>query len=312
MLSNESFLGTVIERARFYMDEPDVDGKFTNDWLIRHGLMPALTESLARLNLNSENYVVLQYTFDLQDNVLTYVLPPCVQEVLQVVVLDSRGLVVKEFIPHDYLDVRGMVWHISGNHITFDPIVSSGTSITVRYISNGDVHPHYATDGALSIVDGVHRFQLSNAPSLGALDRRPGAYTGQILRIIPTDATKPVEERVIATSDFQDGDTGSGYFFVTPYVNFTYTKPGTSGVTYEIAPAASQALYEAVALGTAVRLATSRRASQAHLSNLNVRYQSAMKTIGDNLSNIQNRTGKSFTRALGISSDDSMWFLTGR
>ena len=58
MHSTNSFIYTVIERIRGYLDDPDLDAKYTDDFLIRHIIMPSMTNVMARINNSLTNPVV--------------------------------------------------------------------------------------------------------------------------------------------------------------------------------------------------------------------------------------------------------------
>jgi hypothetical protein len=65
---------------------------------------------------------------------------------------------------------------------------------------------------------------------------------------------------------------------------------------YEVAPPNFQSMTEAVTLASAIKLGTWRKVSQAHHSLMVEQYRMALKTITDNLANMQARTGKSWQK----------------
>jgi hypothetical protein len=54
-----SFLYTVLERIRGYLDDPDFDAKYNNDFIIRHIISPTMVDVWSRVNMNLDNPVVL-------------------------------------------------------------------------------------------------------------------------------------------------------------------------------------------------------------------------------------------------------------
>ena len=63
-----------------------------------------------------------------------------------------------------------------------------------------------------------------------------------------------------------------------------------------MAPNRSQGMVEAVAIACALKLGTWRKISQAQMAMLTQQYRSSIKTIGDNMSNLQQRTGKTWMK----------------
>jgi len=74
--------------------------------------------------------------------------------------------------------------------------------------------------------------------------------------------------------------------------------PGTTpaAITYEIAPPGAQALYEAISVCTAMKLGAARKISESHHQRLVLQYRMALKTIGDNYTNVQGRTPRHIDR----------------
>jgi hypothetical protein len=64
-------------------------------------------------------------------------------------------------------------------------------------------------------------------------------------------------------------------------------------------------MVEAVSIAAALKLGAWRKISQAHAQMLQLQYRSAIKTIGDNLANMQMRTGKSYQKD---TRDNPRWY----
>jgi len=288
MDSTGSFLYTVIDRVRAYIDEPDIEQKYTNDFIVRHCIMPSLVDVLARLNMNQDNPVVLEYSFETDTDTEYYQLPPCVQEVWRLVQKNSDGRIISDAYPRSQFHAMNQGWSLDGNQLRIFPRPASGLTVYVQYLSNGDIYPHYSTGGTLDATKTI--LTLDSTPNLGQMDQRVNAYAGQVLRILPSNVAAAVEERVIESSEVT-----AGVWTATVRTAFTQTSAGT--VTYEIAPAGSQPLYEAVATRSALKLGAYRRISEAHQRQIQHQEREAMKTIQDNLSNMQMRTGKGWQKA---------------
>ena len=309
MESTGSFLKTVLERVRGYLDDSDFDAKYQDQFIVQHVIMPALVDVWSRVSLNADNPVMLDYVITLVENQECYVLPSCVGEVHEVVQMaasQSDGQPITEMIPHHRMSVGGPTWALEGNMLCFRPFPSGVTGITpftIRYTTNGDMSPHYCSnltgnsDGGV-LNSGLNTFTLpanglvTASGDLGIIDQRENCYAGQILRLLGrtsgggfTFTTR--EERVIAS-------------YIPATRVCTLRRPFTTNTAgnyaYEIAPSRSQGMVEAVAIACALKLGTWRKCSQAQMGMFTQQYRSAIKTIGDNMANMQMRTGKSWAK----------------
>lgn len=290
MHSSGSYLRTLLERIRLNLDEPDLDAKFDNDYILRNIIAPAQVDVLARLSLTSSSKILLTYAITFTTGVYAYRLPPCVQQVLRVVVTTSDGSVIADVVPRDYLDFRGANWFLTGHGGALEIQIDQNSPLTgtiqIWYTSNGDVSPHLAT-GTLADISGTDRVTLAASPTLGSLDRRDNAYAGQVLRILSASPA-PIEERIIERSYYT-----AGVWYAEVRRPFTTTSDGS--VPYEIAPAGSEPLYEAIAIWGSMKLG-GRGMSQARRLSLQQEYRAALKTIGDNLTDMQGRVGRTMLR----------------
>jgi hypothetical protein len=309
MDTTRSFIKTVVERIRGYLDDSDFDAKYTDQFLVQHVVMPALVDVWSRVSMNADNPVLLSFDITLVNDQECYVIPPCVGEIHEIVQYTgssgsqtSNGVPTADAYPFHRMSVGGQNWAIEGNMICFRPFpqnLSGNTTWTVRYTTNGDMLPHYSTNTtgpSASSLDATRTlFTISDSPQLGLQDKRENAYAGQILRILDGNV---FEERVIASYDANTRVC-------------TLKRPFSSNVTasaahiYEIAPAQSQGMVEAVAVASALKLGAWRKISQAQNQLLTQQYRAAIKTIGDNLANMQMRTGKSYAKD---TRDNPNWF----
>jgi len=284
MHSTGSFLLTVIERVRAYLDEAIVDAKFTNDYLVRHVICPEMVNVLSRLSNNADNCIRVRHEIALVDGQEDYILPPNIGEVYRFAVLDAEKRITKEFVPRNEFSPRGPGWQIQGNMLSFRPLPATGESVDLHYIPNGDFHPHYDADGGNLSTSTT--FVFDNAPTLGDIDRRENAYAGAILRVWDS-STNVIEERVISS---YVADTRTA----TVRRPFTHSTGGTK--KYEVAPVGMNSLMQAIACGAAINLGTSRNITQKQMQFILLQYKMAMKTVGDNLSFMQARKPKSYEK----------------
>lgn len=296
MNSNLTFCSTVLDRLRALIDEPDTDGKYTNDFLLRHCVMPAMVDVLSRLNQNSDAPIVIRYAITVVAGQRYYQLPPQIQEIWRLVALDSAGNLAGDFYPRGQFHPQGPGWSIEGNILTLDPSVLPATDLYVLYVPSGDFLPHYGTSPAVISLaaDGVtQRMKLTTAPLMGQVDTRENAYAGAILRVISSTGGASVnvmEERIISRSYISGTDWWAEVR--VPFVRHTTAQIPL----YEIAPPASQPLYQGIATEAALILGAMRSISDSKAAKLQLMHRAAMKTIKDNLANLQLRTGKSFLK----------------
>lgn len=273
-----SFLRIVIDRIRGYLDDPDLDAKYSDDFIVRHVIGPCLTDVVSRLNMNWDNPVVVRHIADLEKGCDYYQLPPAIGEIHQLCVTDDKGNVIEDWRPRGKWHPRGPKWSLEGNLLSFRPSLSQDVCLEIFYVPTGDVSPHMGT----GIWDATNKqFTFGSTPTLGQIDRRPNAYAGQIVRIL---ADSYVEERVIGVHDVVHG-------VVKPRYSFHYE---SGNYAYEIAPIGAQSLYEAIAAAGSLKMGAYRKITANHYKMILAQYQSAIKTVGDNLSNLQMRTGKSW------------------
>jgi hypothetical protein len=287
MIASESFIETVVERARAYLNDPDVEAKYPDDWIIRHALMPSMVDVMARLNLSTDAPVVCRLSVTPVAGTRFYQLPPCVGEVLELAVYSEQMILLEDVPTRHFLNPFGSNWRLEGSTLVFEPTPTGGQTYSLAYISNGAFYPHLSEDGGTLEVSptGAHRMWLDRAPDKGALDRRPNAYAGQVLRLLPS-ADGAVEERVIGESGYEGGRIWCD--LRTP---FTYTTSG-DGLRYEVAPAGHESLYDAISLMVAMRMGTMARLNGSTMKQLETLYRSGLKTIKDNLHTMQQRRPK--------------------
>jgi len=287
MESSQSVLSTIITRARAYLDEVDVDSKYSDDFILRHYVHPSLVDITARLNLNRDDPIVNRLAYTLVDGQNDYALPPCVQKVLGFVIQDEDGRIIYDVKPEGLFSWRDKGWALEGNILSVTPLMTGEQwNVHLWYVSNGDTRPHLSTGGGelREASDGRHEFVLGT-PTLGEIDRRVNGYAGQTLRLLPASPAA-LENRVIESS-YKEGST----WVCRLRHNFDETAVGEN-IPYEIAPPESEAFMEAAAVNVAMKMGTPRKITQGHMAALRVQWQASMKTIGDNLSLIQSRTFK--------------------
>ena len=296
MDSTGSMLKTVIERVRGFLDDPDLEAKYSDDYIVRHIMAPAFSSIMSRLNNSSQTPVMQRLSMPLSQNIADYQLPPCIGEIWRLCVIDETGRVLQEAIPRGLYNLRGPNWKIEGNILSFMPYPNADYStMEVWYVHSGDFTPLYSTGGVSSFTLNTAKdtvtINASTAPTVGMWDRRPNAYVGQMLRVLPT--TGACEERLISGWAYSGS---SNTFTATLRKPFSYATGNTNMPAFEIAPEGSENLFEAVAAASALKLATYRKLSGEHFGMIQAQYRDAMKTVMDHYSNMQMRMPKAWEK----------------
>jgi len=289
--SSGSMLKTVIERVRGFLDDPDLEAKYSDDYIVRHIMQPAFATVMSRINNSSTGLIMHRLAMPLTYNVPDYQLPPCIGEVWRLCYMDESGRVLQEAIPRGLYNLRGPNWKIEGNILSFLPHPNADyASMELWYIHSGDFSASYTTGGVSAFTLNANKDEITvntaTAPVMGAWDRRPSAYVGQMMRILNTTGVH--EERVISKWEYVSGTTWKA----TLRKAFTHATGGANMPAFEIAPEGSEPLYEAVAAASAMKLASYRKLSGEHFGMVQAAYRDAMKTVMDHYSNLQMRMPK--------------------
>jgi len=299
MHSTNSFIYTVIERIRGYLDDPDLDAKYTDDFLIRHIIMPSMTNVMARINNSLTNPVVSKLLISTVKDTQYYQLPPTVGEIWGVTEYDTdTGDITRDYKPRSHWSPDGPNWSLEGNLLSIRPIPAKAQDIYIFYTHTGDLLLHY---GAGTLDSDLTTFTLATSPTLGAIDKRANAYAGSILRLLSGNV---IEERVVESSTANEY---TGSIELTVRVPFAHNSAGA--VTYEVAPLNSQALYEAVAASGALKLASYKKITGTHFQMIQLQYKDAMKTAADHYANIQMRTPKHLDKDTVDNSDNRSFII---
>ena len=286
---------TVIERLRGFLDDPMVNAKYDNSFLAAHIIAPAMADVYSRMNMTSDNPVLIRHSITLNTGQEYYQLPAMIGSVWRLAFLGDHGEIIREYLPRGVFHPSGPGWALEENLLVVRPYPTGTETIDIWYSPSGQYMPHYG-DGMLD-ADG-YTLTLDATPTLGLLDRRDGAYNGSILRLLPEDGM--IEERVIDEHLVCAGTLRVRRPFVLCGDIHTHESSSSSSsnenlhiaVTYEVAPQGSQGMYEAIACRAALKLSTYRNASQKHRNFILDEYKSAIKTLRDHLTNMQLRTGK--------------------
>lgn len=300
MNANGSVIDSICSRIRFHVDEPDIDGRFDNNSLIRNVINSSMADVWARLNIDTDNRIVIRLVLPIVEGQQYYTLPPFIKSIRRVCKVDQYGNVTEDYKPKGEFFPLGPGWSVEGNQLNIRPFPTEDrTDLEVWFVPSGEFRLCKGT-GTLS--SDLETFTLDSITS-GDVERRPNGYLGAYLRLIHASDLAE-EERIIDTHTISAGPV---YTVVarTPFT--TGLVSSGSSKTFEICPPGLESMIEAVALRAAIKLTSPRHRNVAN--GLLSEYQSSMKTLVDNLRNQNGRVSKGW-QANTIDNPDSMlvWF----
>ena len=272
---------TIISRARSLLDSAEITSKYNDEFIVRHLIAPLTAEVMARLNMASDCPILLRHILNVVEGATMYQLPGFVGRVWRVANYED-GVMQWEIFPRGNYHWDQAGWRLEGNQIIFEPPAIASETYEVSYTPTGEMMPHYATDGAL---DAALTTLTLGAAVLGVVDPAVNAYAGQVLRVIPVAG--PIEERVIQSHDANAG---------TVTIRLPFTHHGAGATRYEIVPAGSRILYDAIAIRCAIRMAAMKAVTIKKMQMITTEYTSALKTLRDTFGSMQGRMPEHWRR----------------
>lgn len=281
MHSSGSILKTYCEKVRHYLDDPDLDAKYDDNYLVRFFMPSAMTDVISRVSQMSDAQIVSSFNITLNPGTSHYKIPPAVAQVLRIGVVETvNGLFVEDYKPRNQFNLAGPNWYIEGNTIVFSPKVEESKTITVVFVPSGDIICHYEPTATGSL-NSNGTFTMAASATLGSIDKRVNAYQGSYIRIFGPVMT---DELVITNHDSTLG-------VLTPSTSPVNT---TGTYSYEVVPFLMEPLIDAVSISAAMRAGVGRKINQTHMQALTLAYRQAIKTAHDTLANMNGRVGKYF------------------
>jgi hypothetical protein len=284
MHSSGSILKTYCEKVRHYLDDPDLDAKYDDNYLVRFFLASAMNDVLSRVSMMSDNQIVQILTLAVKTGTQHYRLPPTVRQIMRVGLMNaSTGYWTEDFHPRNRFNTYGNGWALEGNLISFEPPPTADRDMTVAYIPSGDVEAHYE-NGNHGVLHANGTFTMPANVTLGSVDKRENAYVGCYLRIFGSGVT---DELVV-----------SQHAAATRVLTLRTAATNAAGsYPYEVVPFLLEPMIDAISLSAAMRAGTGRKITGAQMQLLTLSYKSAIKTAHDLIGNMNSRSGKRFTGA---------------
>jgi len=306
-----SMLHNILEKAQTTLTKLDPNLDYSSDFILRQGINNELNNVISRINNTRSNPYYCTFSITTVKNQQYYSLPSGIGELARVIKLDTSGRITNDLLPRSNYDWAGPGWSIENNMLSFRPYPGGGDTYTIWYIPNGSSWPHYAENGSLDGTRSIFTLTTGDYGSqiLGDVDKREGAYVGYVLRVLGSSTafgtefgSEVIEERTIKSHDAEAG---------TVEVERAFSSNIATGTCkYEIVPIYLHAVNEAVSSGTVANLSMgSPVVTQRQQKTLYINYRSAMKTAGDNLSNIQGRVPKHFQKS--TVDNEGNWDLLG-
>lgn len=279
MHSSGSIIKTYLEKLRHYLDDPDLDAKYDNNYLVRFFLSSAMSDVIARVSMMADNQIMCLLNVSVVSGTTYYKLPPSIKQVLRIGIQDpATGWFIEDFKPRNEFSLFGPGWALEGNLLSFRPTPSQNQTYLVLYVPSGDVQAHYGS----GILNANGTFTMGSTPTIGSLDKRDNAYAGSYLRIFGTNL---IDELIITSHD----PTNRVLQLRNPSANAAAT------YDYEVVPFLMEPMTDAISLSAAMRAGVGRKISNAQLQALSFEYKQAIKTAHDTLGNMNARIGKRFT-----------------
>lgn len=235
-LSGVGFLSECVSLIRKATDEPDTGPKYPDADLIEY-IHSAFDQVLASINVETDHPILTRRDVSIVSGTQDYLLPCNIAEIWRIAKIDTNsGVPLWEVWPTNEYTFRGDGWTVEGNILRFHNLNLNAETLEILYIASGDVSIHTATAAA----GAVNSITFAASPTDGALDIRPHAYAGYMVRTL--SGTGAGQERIVSAYD-------ASTRIATPRPNWT-TAPDAATV-YEVLPhyyTANRLIKHAVAL----------------------------------------------------------------
>jgi hypothetical protein len=276
-----SVLETIAERVRNALDIGDGD-RLSTDYIVRQLIGPAYVELWSEILLTEAQPVLLTLSLTLTKEQERAVLPPMVGEVWGIVEFSDEKELLADAYPRGQFHPRGPNWYVEENELVFRPRIQKDDSdLVLLYVPSGDMLMHEGAGASATTTSLI----LEDDPAVGMRDRRPSAYNGSVLRLIPTGGVH--QERVIDTYDPVTR---------VVVVKSAFDPAPMAAPLYEIAPRGSQAMMEAIVHEIAMARAIAGKFSGISLQAFETKQHNARRTLLNTLKHRVIRVGPQFER----------------
>lgn len=249
-----AFLSRVLTDIRELAGEPATHAKYSDTRLlawVQRGYDHVLWEA----NRVSGCPLLVAFDITMVAGTLSYPLPATIRRVIEMQMLDGSENIVWREQPRSIYNPTGYGVRFQGSTVVFSSDVPAGYLLRLYYIpSAADLLTGSLTSDAKIVNNTTTNkcvIDISATPSAGALDTRPNAYVGSLLRILTATTNNYEQDRMIVAHDVTTQK-------VTVAPAFTAALLPTCGlagtVTYEVAPPLDEPVEYAIACWVAMNL----------------------------------------------------------
>lgn len=277
-----SFISRTLTSIREIAGEPSVHKKYSDSRLLLW-IEQAYAHIMGEINRRAQNPLVVRHDVTLDEDKRLYVLPPIVQRILDMEMLDSSENRLWYVKPRSIYNPAGYGVKFEANTIRFSSDPTTDYILRLHFLPSACVKLHegsIADDADVTNDTDSNNctIVLDDSPTTGELDLRPNAYAGSILRILSANSNYYGQERVISSYD-QTTHTAT--------VEPAFDNVPTATLTYEIAPMIGEPVDLVVAAYVAKLLVT-MDGDPARINSLNGVYR---ETLRDALAQVTHFNG---------------------
>lgn len=281
MHSTGSILKDIIDRAALYTDRLFEDGKYSE-----HNIMTLLSSAFEEASIHASKVdrapLIIRHAFSTVADQQFYTLPPTIQKLHKLIVVNSDGDMVYEWDARSDNHYDGPGYKLeAGRMLRFDPAPEEVLTLQAWFEPSPSFGFHFSDAGGEIVSSTTFNLDTSlNASNdVGAYDRRAEAYVGGVLRILP--ASGVWEETLITAQNSSNLVTAR---------DAIVTAAGSS-IRYEVVPTYLQPMTELVATTLALKLGAAMSMSPSKYQMLQTERAAALKTVRERANLIDGRRG---------------------
>ncbi len=286
-VAGQGFLSIVSEKIREFSDEPGASSKFSDDRILDM-MRRAWSDVLDDVNRVSSAKIRARIDITIVADQREYSLPPNIGQFLEFKKLDSEGYLEWEVLPNHPLAPSGPQFNIEGPMLYLDPKWAKGYTMRIDYVPTAEVPIFEATAESGDVAAGT--IQPPASVTAGAVDLRPSAYLGYVIRIL-SDTAGAQQERVISS---QDSSTPARPI-LTVKPDWSPALTDDAATIFEVVPQQAYRYQDLIAL-KASRFIASITGDRKRVETLQVEYRDSIRALRLREAQKEARIGQRFHR----------------
>lgn len=305
---SEGVLTTLCNRVRQALDEPTLQAKYDDAYIINLA-NEAWPEVIVDLYGAASNPPLARHDVAITDQQTYGVLPATVGEVRRIEVWDQDGVTLNgEILPRSRFNAYGQGLAFEGTHrFRIEPATLAACILRFYYVPSGEAVLLKGTTAISQQTSTTLTLNSGTTANLGAIDRRPNAYIGSIVRTLAYSGALPagylrypVEDRQVSAYDVATGVITTE----SPWTLYGSLMPAPLGnLTYEIFPPEAQGVFPVLWIKVARDICiTENRADKAKL--LTARMMEVRRTMMLAWSRKQTRTPQNYNGNISMDNPD--------